>query len=43
LYKDDQIIAINKKSGMAVQGGTKVNLHLLMTLEGMNLEFYFNN
>lgn len=35
LYKDDHIIALNKPSGMATQGGSKVKRHIDGLLEGL--------
>ncbi len=38
VYKDDNIIAINKPQGLAVQSGTNVTYHLDMLLEGLKFE-----
>jgi 23S rRNA pseudouridine955/2504/2580 synthase len=35
LYKDDDLIALNKPAGLAVQGGTKTNRHLDGMLDGL--------
>jgi 23S rRNA pseudouridine955/2504/2580 synthase len=35
LYKDDDLIALNKPSGLAVQGGTKTTRHLDGMLDGL--------
>lgn len=38
IYKDDHIIAINKPSGLAVQGGTNTRRHVDGMLEGLRFE-----
>ncbi len=38
MYKDDNIIAINKPQGLAVQSGTNVTYHLDMLLEGLKFD-----
>ncbi len=38
LYKDDDLIAINKPSGLAVQGGTKTDRHLDGMLDALQFE-----
>lgn len=38
IYKDDDIIAINKPSGLAVQGGTKTERHLDGLLDALKFE-----
>lgn len=38
IYKDDNIIAINKPSGLAVQGGTNTNRHVDGMLEALQFE-----
>jgi 23S rRNA pseudouridine955/2504/2580 synthase len=38
LYKDDEIIAINKPSGLAVQGGTGTTRHLDAMLDGLKFD-----
>ena len=38
LFKDDNIIAINKPSGLAVQGGTNTHLHVDGLLDGLKYE-----
>jgi len=35
LYRDDDVIAINKPAGLAVQGGTKTSHHLDAMLDGL--------
>ena len=37
LYQDDEILAIDKPSGLAVQGGSKTNLHIDGALDGLKL------
>ena len=39
LYKDDEIIAINKPSGLAVQGGTKTERHLDGMLDALRFGY----
>lgn len=36
IYKDDDIIIINKPSGLAVQGGTNTDKHIDMMLDALN-------
>jgi 23S rRNA pseudouridine955/2504/2580 synthase len=38
LYRDDDILALNKPPGLAVQGGTKVTRHLDSLLDGLRFE-----
>ena len=38
IYKDDNIIAINKPSGLAVQGGTNTKRHVDGMLDGLKFE-----
>ena len=38
IYKDDNIIALNKPSGLAVQGGTNTTRHIDGLLEGLRFE-----
>ena len=38
IYKDDNIIAINKPSGLAVQGGTNTKRHIDGMLDGLKFE-----
>ena len=38
LYRDDDIIAINKPPGLAVQGGSKVSSHLDGLLDGLKFD-----
>ena len=38
LFKDDNIIAINKPSGLAVQGGTNTRFHVDGLLDGLKFE-----
>lgn len=35
IYEDEHIIAINKPSGLATQGGSKINYHVDMLLDGL--------
>ncbi len=38
IYKDDQVIVINKPPGLAVQGGTNTNVHLDGMLDALRFE-----
>ncbi len=38
IYKDDNVIAINKPQGLPVQSGTNINYHLDMLLEGLKFD-----
>ncbi len=38
IHKDDDVIAINKPAGLAVQGGTKTDRHLDKLLDGLKFE-----
>ena len=38
IYMDDNIIVLNKPSGLAVQGGTKIEKHIDAMLEGLMFE-----
>ncbi len=38
IYKDDDIIVLNKPSGLAVQGGTNINKHIDMMLDALKFE-----
>ncbi len=38
IYKDDNIIVLNKPSGLAVQGGTKIEKHIDAMLDGLMFE-----
>jgi len=38
IYRDDDIIAINKPSGIAVQGGTKIKRHIDGLLDGLRFD-----
>ncbi len=40
LYEDDQILAINKPSGLATQGGSKINLSIDHALQYLNTQGY---
>lgn len=39
LYKDDDLIALNKPAGLAVQGGTNTHRHLDGMLDGLRFDF----
>ncbi|KAJ3016708.1 hypothetical protein HKX48_003912 [Thoreauomyces humboldtii] len=38
LYRDEQILVINKYQGLAVQGGSKTSMHLDRLLEGLKFD-----
>ena len=38
VYRDDDIIAINKPPGLVVQGGSKVSSHLDGLLDGLKFD-----
>lgn len=38
IYKDDHLIAVNKPSGLATQGGTKIGTHIDGLLEGLKYD-----
>ena len=39
LYRDESLIAINKPSGLAVQGGSKTKIHLDMILNDLTFDY----
>ena len=39
LYKDDEVIVLNKPAGLAVQGGTKTTRHIDGLLDGLRFDY----